>query len=101
MKKLIAGGLISISLMFVGCAGINFADVVQDAKGWATGANVLWTDANTTKTAAEVKADLIAGGVSESTAAAIVFWLPVEKGVVAITPDLVTSIDALVKAALK
>lgn len=95
--KLIA---LSAALALTGCAGITFKSVISDVSGWATAANVLWQDSKQSKSAADVTKDLIAGGVSPATADEVVAWLPVINGVVSITPNLVASVDALVKAAL-
>jgi hypothetical protein len=97
-SKLIVVHLIA-AILLCGCAGITFKTVASDLVGWLTAANVLWTDVGLKKTRAEITTDLIAGGVSASTADEIVKYLGITEDGIKITSKIVASLDALNAAA--
>lgn len=99
MKNLFVSIAVIATATLGGCGGVSFNDVLTDVKGWATAANVLWTDVNAKKPVADIKTDLVAGGVSPETADKVIAWAGPVEGFIAVTPSLVSIIDALVKAA--
>lgn len=80
------------------CSTVQWQKTETDVAGWYTAANVLWNDLGQKKPKSQIKADLIAGGVSEATASQIISYLGISEVAIEVTKDVASNIDKIAAA---